>query len=151
MEKLNALLKRSPFLAIGILFLLIGTGLLVVSGMTRPTAQNAEALTFEIADSAEERRQGLSNRSEVPHDGLLFVFPEYDRPGFWMKDMLFSIDIIWLRDTGEIVGIEANVSPDTYPNPYYPPEPIRYVLEVPAGTAAAKNWRVGSIVPLPNR
>lgn len=150
MQQLLARAKRYPFLTLGIAFLVLGTALLVASGAMRPEAKEADALTFEIADSPEERSQGLSNRSEVPYDGLLFVFPELDRPGFWMKEMNFAIDIIWLRDTGEIVGIEEAVSPDTYPARFYPPEPVRYVLEVPAGTAAAKNWHIGSFVPLPN-
>ncbi len=80
---------------------------------------------------------------------MLFVFPKEDRYGFWMKDMLTSIDIIWLSDTGSILGIEASASPATYPNVFYPPEPVRYVLETRAGEAARRGWIVGTVVPLP--
>lgn len=150
MQTLIARAKRYPFLAVGIAFLVLGVLLLVGTSFARPEVEKAESLTFEIADSNEERTRGLSGRTSVPEDGLLFVFPEAGRPGFWMKDMQFAIDIIWLLDTGEIVGIEHSVSPDTYPQLFYPSVPVRYVLEVPAGTAVAKKWEIGSFVPLPN-
>lgn len=105
--------------------------------------------SFEVVDTLEEREQGLSGRTEVPEDGMLFVFPQESSAGFWMKDMLISIDIIWIRDDGVIIGIEENVSPDTYPEAFYPPEPVHYVLEVAAGDAKARGWGVGSVIPLP--
>lgn len=108
------------------------------------------AFRFEVADSEAEHEQGLSGRKEVkPGSGLLFVFDRPDRYGFWMKDMLISIDIIWLADDGTILEIEEGVSPDTYPTPFYPPRPIRYVLETRVGEAKAQGWTVGTRIPLP--
>lgn len=105
---------------------------------------------FEIADSQEERVQGLSGRREVPANyGLLFVFEELGSPGFWMKDMHVSIDIIWLSEDGTILGIEEAVSPRTYPEAFYPPVPVKLVLETRAYEARAQGWEVGSRVPLP--
>lgn len=105
---------------------------------------------FEIADSQEERVQGLSGRREVPANyGLLFVFEELGSPGFWMKDMHVSIDIIWLSEDGTILGIEEAVSPRTYPKAFYPPMPVKLVLETRAYEARAQGWEVGSRVPLP--
>lgn len=105
---------------------------------------------FELADSPEERVQGLSGRREVPSGyGLLFVFEEPGTPGFWMKDMYVPIDIIWLADDGTVLGIEEAVSPATYPQAFYPPEPVSLVLETRAYEARAQGWEVGSRVPLP--
>jgi len=105
---------------------------------------------FEIADSDAEHAQGLSGRRAVPPGhGLLFIFDRPDRYGFWMKDMLISIDIIWLADDGTILEIEEGVSPDTYPTPFYPPVPVKFVLETRVGEAKAQNWTVGTRIPLP--
>lgn len=87
-----------------------------------------------VADTAEERMQGLSGTTSLPPEtGLLFVFESDTRPDFWMKDMLFPIDIIWISSEGEVTGVEENVSPNTFPATFSPAEDIRYVLEVPAG------------------
>lgn len=91
-------------------------------------------LRFEIADTPEERAQGLSGRQSIPDNyAMLFVYEEADLHGFWMKDMFVPIDIIWLGDDGTVLKIEEAVSPDTYPKVFYPPQPVRYVLEMRAG------------------
>jgi hypothetical protein len=114
-------------------------------------AITGQQLQFEIADTPEERERGFSGRADVPGGyGLLFVFDRADRYGFWMKDMLVPIDIIWLQDDGTILGIEEAVSPDTYPTPFYPPEPVRFVLETRAGEARAQGWEVGTRIALPD-
>lgn len=108
--------------------------------------------TIEIADTPSAREQGLSGRSEVPEGyGMLFIFPQEGNYGFWMKDMKVSIDIIWLSDTGSIVGVEHTVSPASYPLVFYPPVPVRHVLEVRAGTAQERGWEVGTTLALPLR
>ncbi len=105
---------------------------------------------FEIVTSHEDRARGLSFRSDIPHDyGMFFVFPDPARYGFWMKDMLVPIDIIWLADDGTIKGIEQSVSPDTFPQSFTSPVPIRYVLETRAGEAARNGWEVGTRLKLP--
>lgn len=68
-----------------------------------------------------------------------------------MKDMLVPIDILWLSDTGEVLGVEESVAPETYPRVFYPPQPVRLVLETRAGESRAQGWIVGEHVPLPLR
>lgn len=102
------------------------------------------ALTVEVANTFEKRAQGLSGREELKKNtGMFFVFDEADRYGFWMKDMKFNIDIIWLNDHGEIIYMKESVSPDTYPETFAPETPALYVLEVPAGFAAEKHLELG--------
>lgn len=107
---------------------------------------------IEIADTPVAREQGLSGRTEIPEDyGMLFIFPDTGDYGFWMKDMKVSIDVFWLSDNGTIVGIERELSPDTYPEAVLPPLPVRYVLETRAGMATARGWTVGTTLTLPLR
>jgi uncharacterized membrane protein (UPF0127 family) len=71
---------------------------------------------------------------------MLFLFERPQVQSFWMKDMLFPIDIVWIRD-GRIVGITPNLpvpkNPRDLPQ-YASPVPCDVVLEVRAG--AAKRW-----------
>lgn len=109
-----------------------------------------EAFRFELADTQEKRIQGLSGRRDVPANyGLLFVFESAGRPGFWMKDMYVAIDMIWLSEDGTVLGIEEAVAPETYPEVFYPPAPVRYVLETRAYEARAQGWEAGSRIALP--
>jgi hypothetical protein len=69
---------------------------------------------------------------------MLFVFDTPGRYGFWMKNMKFSIDILWLDSEETVVHIAENVPPcqdDTCPV-LMPPSDARYVLEIPSGEAA---------------
>ncbi|OHB06180.1 MAG: hypothetical protein A3A26_01405 [Candidatus Zambryskibacteria bacterium RIFCSPLOWO2_01_FULL_47_14] len=95
---------------------------------------NSKSIPVEIADSDAERAQGLSGRQVLETEtGLLFIFDEPGFHGFWMKDMKFPIDIVWLGNDFEVIGVEKNVSPNTYPQVFYPPRAVKYVLELNAG------------------
>jgi uncharacterized membrane protein (UPF0127 family) len=102
----------------------------------------AETLTLETAVSTEAVTQGLSGRTKIPADGMLFVFPQAEPRYFWMKDMNFPLDMIWLRDK-TIVGITygAAVPPENERhNPaqfYNSPVPADMVIEVEAGRAVS--------------
>ena len=107
-------------------------------------------LEVEIADTPDLQIQGLSGRQSLDEDkGMLFVYEKPAVLGFWMKDMRFPIDIIWLGDDMRVLGIEARVSPDTYPTVFYSPEPVRYVLEVNAGWAERNGITPGNEICLP--
>lgn len=119
-------------------------------GTAATTSAPLPAMRFEVVTTQAAQAQGLGGRSDVPENyGMLFVFPTDQRVGFWMKDMQVPIDIIWLSDTGAVLGIEDSVSPDTYPKAFYPPQPVKYVLETRAGEARRREWVTGSQVSLP--
>jgi uncharacterized membrane protein (UPF0127 family) len=102
------------------------------------------SFTVEYADSPDEQVKGLSGRASLaPDHGMLFRFNAADTHCFWMKDMRFALDIIWINSDKKVVHLESNVSPQTYPKSYCPAEPARYVLEVNAGTTKALNLRTG--------
>lgn len=101
-------------------------------------------LTVAIADTAYRREQGLSNIASLPEDhGLLFAFSKSDRYGIWMKNMQFSIDIVWFDDNFRVIAIEEDVTPESYPDVYRPEDPARYILEASAGVAEKYEIEIG--------
>jgi len=97
-----------------------------------------------VADTEEKRNQGLGGKRFLPSNtSMLFEFDKPDTHGIWMKDMLFSIDIIWLDKNKKIVNLISNAEPATYPHVFYPPQKSLYVLEVRAGLIKDKNLKLG--------
>ncbi|HPV70396.1 MAG TPA: DUF192 domain-containing protein [Candidatus Magasanikbacteria bacterium] len=107
-------------------------------------------LKVEVADSVKSWQKGLSGRKSLPENkGMLFVFPQEDRQSFWMKDMEFPIDIIWINN-GKIVDIAPNVQPSFIePLPQYLPRlPSKFVLETVAGFSLKNKLKIGDSVEI---
>lgn len=98
-----------------------------------------------------ERQVGLSSYNIMPpKSAMIFVS---DKPGdmkFWMKDMKFSIDIIWLSEKNQIIRIIDRLSPSTYPRAYSSIMPAKYVIEFPAGAAQKSKILEGDYITLSN-
>ena len=77
---------------------------------------------------------------------MLFVFDKPDTYGFWMKDMHFSIDMIWLDENFRVVTVASDVPANSYPKTYHPTDKSLYVLETNAGYAEKNNIKVGDIL-----
>ena len=98
-----------------------------------------------IASTSAEQTKGLGQKDSLPADeGLLFIFPQQGSYGFWMKDMKFPIDIIWINEDRSVAGISDNISPLSYPATYFPPKPILYVLEINAASAGRYGIATGT-------
>lgn len=97
---------------------------------------NSQSLSAEVVASDPEREKGLSGRSCIGlNQAMLFKF---DKPGiypFWMKDMRFAIDMVWLDSSKKVVFIKSYVTPATYPQTFVSIDPAQYVLELKAGRA----------------
>lgn len=107
-------------------------------------------IEVELADTQSARIKGLSGRTSLGNkEGMLFIFPEKSVQKFWMKEMKFPLDIIWI-DGERIAGIVYGVEPETGDQLtiYSSPEPVDKVLEVNAGTALAKGIKVGDVITL---
>lgn len=97
-----------------------------------------------IADTPNEQQNGLSNTAFLPENtGMLFIFDTPNKYGFWMKDMNYGLDLLWLDKDMSIVAITENVTPDTYPNVFYPPVPVSYVLEINSFEASKIGFSTG--------
>lgn len=109
----------------------------------RRVSINGQKIGVIVADTPKERARGLSGREQLSdREGMLFEFSRPDEYCFWMKDMKFPIDIIWLGSNKQVVDIKSNVSPDTYPQTFCPNEPAQYVIEVGAGRA--NEWQISN-------
>ena len=123
------------------------TSLTSFTGASHLKVGEAVVELIGIADNDAERSLGLSNHPGLmPGQGLLFVFNTDGMYSFWMKDMTFSIDILWIDAGGKIVTIAQGVSPNTFPKAFTSDSPARYVLEVPAGFALTHGITVGTHV-----
>jgi uncharacterized membrane protein (UPF0127 family) len=97
---------------------------------------NGFSLTAELAVTDQERQLGLMFRDKINWDqGMLLVFKREGIYHIWMKNMRFSIDILWLDREKRIVHIETNVPPcRKEPCPSYAhSNPALFVLELKAG------------------
>jgi len=111
----------------------------------------------DLALTSAEQAQGLSGRASLAENqGMLFVFPQPGQYLFWMKDMKFSIDMIWFSADLKVIYIKKEASPESYlpagkagPETYGPAPSdgqAKYVLEVPAGFADKNNLQIGDSV-----
>ncbi len=104
-------------------------------------------ISLIVVSTSETRTKGLGNLETLSQDSaMLFTFDEPDRYGIWMKDMKFSIDILWLDEKGKIIYIENDISPNTYPKVFTPIEKSSYVLEANAGFVKKNNLIVGKVL-----
>lgn len=97
-----------------------------------------------LANTPSLREKGLSGRAGLGTDeAMLFVFDDVSKHQFWMKDMLFAIDIVWLDVDKRVVHIEQSVKPESFPKSYGPDEDSKYVLEFKEGVVNAIGLEVG--------
>jgi len=118
---------------------------------------NGHEIKIEIMDTPAKQAQGLSgHESLAENSGMLFVFSKPARQNFWMKDMKFPIDIIWIRQTADgdrIVGFVENapVPPstdglETSLEIFSSPDNVYKVLEINAGLVKRWGIKVGDLV-----
>ena len=100
------------------------------------SAEGTSAFTVEIADTNEERAQGLMHRPTMPRfAGMLFVFDQPQRAVFWMENTLIPLDMLFIDEQGVVQNVHENAVPmDRTPIDGGPG--ILYVLEINGGMAA---------------
>ena len=151
---------------IGTAIFIIAVGFLMKSSLVKPS-QSTQAqtgtktikvgpkiLSVEVADTEAKRQKGLGSKTSLRQDdGMLFVFDQRQtRHTFWMKDMQFDLDIIWISN-GKIVQIDKDVKTepgvaDYNLRRYSSQVPVDYVLEVSAGFSDKNSIKVGDIIVL---
>jgi uncharacterized protein len=110
--------------------------------LTVQTRSGERSFSIEIAKTPTERERGLMFRETMPDDhGMLFVFEDQRPVGFWMKNTVMPLDLLFISQDGTVQAVlegepfsEAVISPGV---------PVRFVLELKAGTAAANHIEAG--------
>jgi len=144
-------------LLLGALYVSIATAILAVAvfavSASIPSGKyvllGGEKIMVEVASTQTEQSKGLSGHKKLEsNEGMLFVFPKSESYAFWMKDMLFPIDIIWFDENRRIVDMWEDAIPDSYPQIHTPSESSCYVLEVNASYARTHHLQKGDILTL---
>lgn len=119
---------------------------------TIPLTIGSVVVQASVADTLAKRIKGLSNTPFLPKEVVkLFAFGVPGQHSIWMKDMNYSLDILWVAEEGEIVHIEENVSPDSYPTSFASPIPAWFVVEANAGFVEQNQITLGDEVVLPGQ
>ncbi len=103
----------------------------------------------KIARTDQERKQGLSGVEKLAeNEGMLFILPEKQIPNFWMKEMNFALDFVWIANN-KVVDISENV-PAPAPNSssdkiarVQPKMPVDMVLEINTGWVKKHKVKIG--------
>ena len=115
--------------------------------MPQATLADGFVIDLELALTPQEISTGLMFRPSLPDNrGMVFLFEAPRVPGFWMKNTLIPLDLVFLDESGTVVDVIADVPPCAAdPCPNYPPSsPASAVLEINAGAAATHGVEVGT-------
>lgn len=153
------------FIFFGLIFLLIKYSPQININDIQYVKIAGQYITVELALTEAEQAQGLSGRESLSeNEGMLFVFSQPAKYFFWMKDMKFPLDIIWLAPSeggdreAKIVYIKKDArpaspklqrgEPELYPESYGPDENAKYVLEVVSGFSEKNDLKIGDRIML---
>ena len=101
-------------------------------------------IKVEVADSHQERKKGLMFRDSLdPDSGMLFVYDHPQKVGFWMKNTLVALDIVFADSKGTVMRVAQNNKPLSL-DVIRGGENIQYVLEVNAGKSEELNLFKGA-------
>jgi uncharacterized membrane protein (UPF0127 family) len=102
---------------------------------------------LELAVTPAQQELGLGDRAKLPlDDGMLFVYHSSGTRCFWMKGMRFALDMIWLSPADEVVSVQPDVLPKSYPSAYC--TLAQDVIELDAGQARFAGIVVDRVVKL---
>lgn len=100
--------------------------------------------SLELVSTDATRQQGLSGKPNLePNTGMLFDFKQNGYWQIWMKDMNFAIDILWLNNQKQVVGVKTEALPQNYPESYGAEQQSQYVIELPEGSVNERNIKIG--------
>jgi uncharacterized membrane protein (UPF0127 family) len=107
-------------------------------------------VSVELAITAEEQAKGLMHRESMDENaGMLFVFTKEKIPGFWMKNTLIPLDMIFIGSDNKVK--EILVAEPCKKEPcvgYKPKEKVMYVLEVNKGFTERHNVSIGDEIKI---
>lgn len=138
---------RYVFVAIAIIAVILP--FFFIGRPTTTLVSGDKKFQLEIVSTAESQQKGLGGRSNMADDhGMIFVFDPPATQCFWMKDMQFALDIIWLNAEKKVTKVAQNISPESYPEKFCSDDATKYVIELNAGQAAKAGIVPGKVLSL---
>lgn len=108
---------------------------------------SSQSKTYQLttAYSAETQMRGLGDTPQLaPETGMLFWYDNMAERCFWMKDMRYALDIVWLDANKKVVHIERNLTPQSYPETFC--AVAKYVVELNTGAANKSGMARGQVL-----
>ncbi len=144
-------IKLAPKKSIFIVVILLVIALLCLAIFFAKTNNNIAKVqigdvnySLELVNTDTTRQQGLSGKPNLqPNNGMLFDFKQDGYWQIWMKEMNFAIDILWLNNQKQVVGVKTEALPQNYPESYGAEQQSQYVIELPAGSVNERNIKIG--------
>lgn len=148
-ENMRLLVGVAVVIFVGILLISF-----ILSKQTTKVLVNDQAFRVVVAKSEKEKQIGLSKTGGInENQGMLFVFDTSDYHSFWMKEMKFPIDIIYINGD-KVTTVIENAKPPTDASEnldiYQPENKSDKVLEINAGLAKKYNIKKGTIIKIEN-
>ena len=128
--------------------------LAALDGQTRTMVLAGEPFVVELASTPASRQRGLMDRAQLAADrGMLFLYAESGPRTFWMRNVRFGLDILYLDANWRIVDriVAAPPCPSMPCGDYPSAQPARHVLELPAGSSERLGLTVGQRLEPPER
>ncbi len=140
-------IKKIHFILVGVMFLSAGLlWLLQWRYATEHIVLKDQHLHVLVAKNPKQWHKGLGGRDDLgKYDGMLFLFPFYEKHAFVMRDMRFPLDMIWLAQ-GKVVEMAPNVPISPQDRPYIPRMDANAVLELPAGWIDRYDLKIGDVI-----
>ncbi|MDR3559740.1 MAG: DUF192 domain-containing protein [Candidatus Pacebacteria bacterium] len=139
---------RNKMITFFVVLLALSLGLFFIAGNNAATVViNGQKFSASLATTPAERQKGLGDRDSLCRNcAMLFKFEKKGDYMFWMKDMRFDLDIIWIAD-GKIVYIAKDISHEAL-NTIDPKTPADNVLEINAGLAERYGFKIGDAISI---
>jgi uncharacterized membrane protein (UPF0127 family) len=122
------------------------------SGSTLPTVPmklGSKTFTLEIANDSAEREKGLMRRDSMPDNhGMIFVFPQEQKLGFYMRNTRIPLDIVYVSAAGVVVSVKSMRPYDA--TTVWSDAPAKWAIELNQGQAAACGIKVGDALIIPD-
>lgn len=143
LDRKNTILGLFGMVAVILVFFYISASIYSVYGnKIKKISLDGNIFRAEIVSSSEKMQKGLGKRKKICQKcAMLFQFSNSGKYSFWMKDMSFPLDIIWIMN-GKVVFIKKNVS-EKFSGVLSPQTEADQVLEINAGLADEIGIKIG--------
>lgn len=115
---------------------------------------NDQLIQVEVAKTDEEITKGLSGRGKLEENqGMLFVFNKAGNYPFWMKEMKFSLDAVFMNGQ-KVVDLAENIpfpKNNEQPQAFGAKVDFDKVLEVNSRTVKRLNIKIGDKIEILNQ